>query len=74
MPTCQKSDVNLVAWGEEADVEKDRLLERVCCILAVSDGARICGIYIVCVRNMLILLLLTIACSLYGLPRVSVSG
>lgn len=32
VPTCQKSDVNLVAWGEQADVEKDRLLERVCCM------------------------------------------
>lgn len=30
IPTCQKSDVNLVEWGQEADVEKDRLLERVC--------------------------------------------
>ncbi|KAI8106817.1 hypothetical protein M9434_001471 [Picochlorum sp. BPE23] len=28
VPTCQKSDVNLVGWGEQADVEKDRLLER----------------------------------------------
>jgi len=30
VPTCQKSNVNLVAWGEKADIEKDRLLERVC--------------------------------------------
>jgi len=29
IPTCQKSNVNLVEWGESADVEKDRLLERV---------------------------------------------
>lgn len=29
IPTCQKSNVNLVEWGESADVEKDRLLEHV---------------------------------------------
>lgn len=29
VPTCQRSDVDLVQMGEKVDLEKDRLLERV---------------------------------------------
>jgi hypothetical protein len=29
IPTCQNSEVDLVRVGEEVEIEKDRLLERV---------------------------------------------
>jgi len=29
--TCQRSGMDLVQWGEETDMEKDRLLEQVRC-------------------------------------------
>lgn len=29
VPTCQRADMDLVRTGEQVDVEKDRLLERV---------------------------------------------
>lgn len=43
IPTCQKSEIDLVNWGEQADKEKDRLLEqfvgfaqKVCATLALQ--------------------------------------
>jgi hypothetical protein len=30
IPTCQRSDIDLVRFGEVIEQEKDRLLERVC--------------------------------------------
>lgn len=35
IPTCQRSDIDLVRTGEVVENEKDRLLERVCVFMAM---------------------------------------
>jgi hypothetical protein len=39
VPTCQQAALDLVKTGEKVDVEKDRLLERVCLARAHWTGA-----------------------------------